>query len=55
MAESSVDLAVGETLHVGAWLVTIVDIDGDDVRVRVDPAGGEESDEDSGDRSPSPR
>jgi hypothetical protein len=31
------DLQVGDTLQVGDYTVTVVDIDGDEVSVRIDP------------------
>jgi hypothetical protein len=36
MAERELELSVGETLQIGDYLVTIIDIDGDEVSFRVD-------------------
>jgi sRNA-binding carbon storage regulator CsrA len=36
--EYEFELQVGDTLQVGDYTVTVVDIDGDEVSVRIDPA-----------------
>lgn len=38
MYETEVELAVGQTVQVGEVAVTILDIDGDAIRVRIDPS-----------------
>lgn len=38
MNETEVELAVGQTVQVGEVAVTILDIDGDAIRVRIDPS-----------------
>ena len=38
MQEHEFELQVGDTLQIGDYSVTVVDIDGDEVSVRIDPA-----------------
>lgn len=38
MQEHEFELQVGDTLQVGDYTVMVVDIDGDEVSVRIDPA-----------------
>ena len=37
MNESEVELSPGETVQIGDYSVTIIDIDGDQIQFRVDP------------------
>ena len=37
MNESEVELSLGETVQIGDYSVTIIDIDGDQIQFRVDP------------------
>lgn len=36
MQEQEIEMQVGETVQVGDYLVTVIDIDGDEVSVRID-------------------
>lgn len=38
MPEHELELAVGETLRIGDCFLTVIDVDGDDVSFRIDPA-----------------
>ena len=40
MNESQVDLAIGETIQVGEYLVTVEDIEGEEIRIQVDSLDG---------------
>ena len=40
MQEQEVELAVGETVQIGDYFVTVVDTDAGDVSFRVDPVDG---------------
>ena len=37
MPEQVLDLSVGETIRIGEYCVTLVDIDGEEVAFRIDP------------------
>lgn len=41
MYERQVELTVGQTLQVGGVMLTIVDIEGDEIHVRIDNDGDE--------------
>ncbi len=41
--ESEVELSLGETVQIGDYSVTIIDIDGDEIQFRVDPPEGEDT------------
>ena len=42
MAQHELELSVGDTVQIGDMLVTVVDIDGDEVSFRVDSVESEE-------------
>lgn len=35
MNESQIELSIGETFYIGGYAVTILDIDGDEIRFRI--------------------
>ncbi len=37
---TQLDLSIGETIRVGAYLVTVEDIEGDEIRLKVDSLDG---------------
>lgn len=40
MNESQLDLCIGETVRVGEYLVTVEDIEGEEIRIQVDSLDG---------------
>lgn len=43
--EHLIELSVGETFQVGSYLVTLLDVDGDEFCIQVDDGGSEHADE----------
>ena len=41
--EHLIELSVGETFQVGSYLVTLLDVDGDEYCIQVDDSGSDES------------
>jgi hypothetical protein len=41
--DSQIDLSIGETFYIGGYAVTILDIDGDEIRFGIDSPEDEDS------------
>ena len=42
MQEHFYELSVGDVVHIGEFVVTVIDIDGSDVSFRIDPGDSED-------------